>query len=87
MTASDPRDYEALASRWFDERIRSTLRPEDEGKFLAIDIDTGDFALHRDDYQATEILSRRRPDASMWLMRVGYPAAYRIGGSWGIDRP
>jgi hypothetical protein len=85
MNASDTRDLGALADKLFEERIRPTLRPEDHGKFLAIDVDTGDFALDRDDYQATEILGRRRPDASMWLMRVGYPAAHRIGGSWEMD--
>jgi hypothetical protein len=87
MNASDTRDIGALADKLFEERIRSSLRPEDHGKFLAIDVDTGDFALDRSDYQATETLSQRRPGASMWLMRVGYPAAHRIGGSWGTDRP
>jgi hypothetical protein len=82
MTEPDNRDLEEGAGKWFEERIRPSLRAEDHGKFLAIDVDTGDFALDPDDYQATEMLSRRKPDASMWLMRVGYPAAYHIGGSW-----
>ena len=36
----------------FDRQVRPALRPEDNDKFVAIDIDTGDYELDEDDYAA-----------------------------------
>jgi hypothetical protein len=63
----------------FDKHVRQALRPEDDGKFVAIDVDTGDYEIDDDDYAAIACLRSRKPAAEIWLMRAGYPAAYRIG--------
>ena len=55
------------------------LRPEDDGKFVAIDVGTGDFEIDDDDYAAVVRLRTRSPQAEIWLGRVGAPAAYRMG--------
>jgi hypothetical protein len=55
------------------------IRPEDTGKFVAIDIETGMYVLDEDDYTAVERLLSQRPDAQSRLMRVGERAAYRTG--------
>ena len=65
----------------FDRDIRPTLGPADDGKFVAIDIESGEYEADRDDFTATERLITRKPDAQIWLVRAGRPAAYRIGGS------
>ena len=64
----------------FDRNIRSVLHADDTGKFVAIDIDSGDYELDRDDFTATERLLARRPNAQIWLLRAGRAATYRIGG-------
>ena len=64
----------------FERDVRPSLRPEDDNKFVAIDIETGDYELDNEDYPATERLLMRRPHAQIWLERVGQRAAYRIGG-------
>jgi hypothetical protein len=51
----------------------------DDGKYVAIDIDTGAYEIDRDDYAATERLRRRQPDAQIWLLRIGRQATHRIG--------
>jgi hypothetical protein len=62
----------------FDRHVKPALRPEDDGKFIAIDVLTGDFELHEDDYQAVTRLLARRPDAEVWLERAGQPTAYKM---------
>ncbi len=47
---------------------------------MAIDIESGNYEVDRDDFAATERLLARCPDAQIWLARVGQPAAYRMGG-------
>ena len=69
----------ALGANIFDRQVRSALRPEDDGKFVAIDVETGDYEIDEDDYGAVARLRSRRPAADVWLMRAGYPAAYQIG--------
>lgn len=64
----------------YDRDVRPALRPEDEDKFVAIDIESGGYAIDRDDYAATEHLLTQYPHAQIWLTRVGQRAAYRIGG-------
>lgn len=58
--------------------MRPALRPEDDGKFVAVDIGTGDCELDEDDYLAVTRLRTRRASAEVWLGRVGQPAAYRM---------
>ncbi len=64
----------------YERVIRSALRPEDEDKFVAIDIESGSYEMDRDDRAATERLLVRQPNAQIWLIRVGQRTAYRIGG-------
>ncbi len=63
----------------FDRELRPALKPEDDGKFVAVDVETGDYEIDEDDYAAVTHLLSRKPAADIWLMRAGYRAAYRIG--------
>lgn len=62
----------------FTRHVRARLRPEDDGKFVAVDLRTGDFELDEDDYAAVKRLRTRSPSAKVWLERAGQPAAYRM---------
>jgi hypothetical protein len=82
MPATEPRrtpeDLARLGSEVFERRVRPILRPEEDGKFVAIDVDTGDYEIDEDDYAAVSRLRARNPTADAWLGRVGQPAAYRM---------
>ena len=64
----------------FASQVRPTLRAEDDGKFVAIDVLSGDYELDEDDYAAVTRLRARRPAAEVWLERAGHPAAYQLRG-------
>jgi hypothetical protein len=74
-----PEEFARRGKELYDEKVTPALRPEDQDCFVAIDIESGEFAIHADDYTATELLHMRRPDAQIWLARVGHRAAYRLG--------
>lgn len=63
----------------FHRQVRPTLRVEDHGRFVAIDVETGDYEIDDDDYSAIARLRARKPAADVWLMRAGYRTAYKIG--------
>ena len=69
----------SLGKDIFDRKVQPGLRPEDDGKFVAIDVKTGDYEMGEDDYKVIANLRSRNPAADIWLMRAGYRAAYRIG--------
>jgi len=79
-TTDDARlaEDERRAEEVYDRLIRPVLRPEDEGKYVAVAVESGDFEIDADDYAATGRLLARRPGARLWLMRTGPSAAYRL---------
>jgi hypothetical protein len=64
----------------YERDVLHNVTASDDGKFVAIDIETGVWKLDTDDYAATERLLQQVPDAQIWLVRVGSVATYRIGG-------
>jgi hypothetical protein len=64
----------------YEQVVASSVRPEDKGKFVVIDIETGDFEVDRDELAAADRVRDRNPDAQLWLRRVGFSYAYRFGG-------
>jgi len=79
-------DDERRAIEIYDRIIRPTLRPEDDGKYVAVAVEADDFEVDADDYAATGRLLARHPGARLWLMRTGPSAAYRLRGLK-VDRP
>lgn len=69
-----------LGQAIYDLKVRPNLKPEDHGKFVAVDVESGDFDIDDDDYTAIMRLRARRPDADIWLMRAGFLTTCRIGG-------
>ena len=64
----------------YEQEVRPQFKPRDEGKFAAIDIETGEFTIDADELKAGNKLRKRIPDAQIWMVRIGYPYVHRIGG-------
>ncbi len=81
MPAHEPRlsleQLTRLGAEVFDRQVRPCLRPEDEGRFVALDIESGEYEVADDD-AAVERLRLRLPEAEVWLERAGHPTAYQI---------
>lgn len=86
MTASkalySSEEFSRRGKEIYDRDVRPALSPEDEDKFVAIDIESGAYEIDGDDYAATERLLTRQPHAQIWLARAGQRTAYRIGGAF-----
>jgi hypothetical protein len=64
----------------YEKEVRPQLKASDQGKFAAIDIESGEFAIHADELKACHQLRKRIPDAQIWMVRVGSPYVHRLGG-------
>jgi hypothetical protein len=66
----------------YDERIRPLVETEENiGKLVAIDVETGDFAISDDMLTAADHMLAKNPDAALYGVRIGYNAVYALGGS------
>jgi hypothetical protein len=64
----------------YENDVLPQLKADDEGKFAAIDIDSGEYAIDRDELKAGNKLRARNPEAQIWMVRIGHRAVHRIGG-------
>ena len=53
--------------------------PENLGRYFSIDIDTGDTELG-DRHETAHILRSRHPNAVIYTLKIGYPAAVSMTG-------
>ena len=83
MTIPTHRTVEETASlgdQIYERDIRPHVEPEHVGEVIAIDVDSGDYALADSASAAAKRLREGRPDAQVWLMRVGYETLRSFGG-------
>jgi hypothetical protein len=72
----------------FAQQIRERVSAEENvGKFLIIDIETGDFEMDKDEVAASERAHARHPGGAFYGMRIGYQASGTLGGSWKQSEP
>jgi hypothetical protein len=64
----------------YERNIRHKVEPEQIGRFLVVDIESGDYEVADDDLSASDRMLARRPDAKLYGLRVGRDYAYRLGG-------
>ena len=63
----------------YERTVVPHLRPEDQGKLVLIDVESGDYEMDRNENTAFNRLLARRPDAQVWLRRVGFDYVHRFG--------
>jgi hypothetical protein len=73
---------EELAQRGqalYESSIQQQVEAGNEGKIVAIDIETGDFEISEDTLIASDRLLERNPDAQTWFIRIGHRGVHRFG--------
>ena len=62
----------------YQEQIKPLVEPQEKGKFVVIDIESGDYEVDREHLAASRRLRERRPDSVRYAGRVGYSSAYHF---------
>ena len=83
MPATQPRyskeEFARRGDAMYEGEIRPLVEAENEGKFVAIDIETGAYEIDADELAASDHLLARAPDAQIWLKRIGSRYVRRFG--------
>jgi hypothetical protein len=69
-----------LGEEIFERRVRPQLKPEDDGKYVAIDIASEEYEVDDNDWHAVTRLSKRQRGGQIWILCVGKPyrMSYRL---------
>ena len=71
-----------LGDEIYERDIRPQVEATHHGAIVAIDVDSGSWAIADSVLGAAERLRAKRPDATdVWSVRVGYRALYSFGRS------
>ncbi|MBE9032807.1 hypothetical protein IQ266_24015 [filamentous cyanobacterium LEGE 11480] len=83
MTVRQPRYSKEEFARRGNEIYESLVCPQvesgNQGKIVAIDIESSAFEVGDTTIQAVDQLYDRFPDAQPWVIRIGHRAVYRFG--------
>jgi hypothetical protein len=63
----------------YDRDIRPRLDASARGKFLVLDVQSGEYEIDVDERAALKRVRAKHPDAVLYLLRIGHPTAYRLG--------
>lgn len=63
----------------YERDIRPRVESEHAGRFLVVDITTGDYEIAEDDLTASDRAMAKNPDAVLFGLRIGRGYAYRLG--------
>ena len=72
-----------IAEERYRREIRDKVMPQHNGKFLTLDIESGDYEIDEDDLTGEKKLRARHPDGIFFGFRIGYKEAYALSG--GLD--
>ena len=79
-TAIPENDLVERGQRFYEEQLKHLLEPEHVGRFVAIEPDSGRYFLDDTGIAAMQAGRVALPDKLFYLVRVGYRAAYKLGG-------
>ena len=66
---------------WYDKKLKAELEPTHKGRFVAIEVSTGEYVLANTPESALEQAREKYPGKFFHLMRVGYPGVFGSGGA------
>lgn len=74
-------EFVARGDKLYEEVLAPRMTSTDQGKFAAIDIETGEYEVDSDEMQACDRLYARIPTAQIWMVRIGSRYVHRFGGA------
>jgi hypothetical protein len=63
----------------YESAVRAQVEAGNNGRIVAIDIETGAFEVADEVVTASEKLLERIPDAQTWFIRIGHKSVYHFG--------
>ena len=75
-----PGEVTDLAREIYQEKIKPLVEPQEQGKFIVIDVVSGDYEIDEQIVDAFDRLKARRPESVAGGLRIGYRATFKMPG-------
>lgn len=72
-----------LGEELYERQIRSKVEEGNRGRYIAIDVETGEYEIGEDYHSLARRILTRKPEAALCVLRIGYAAVGRLGGGEG----
>jgi hypothetical protein len=70
------------AKQFYEREIRQKVENKDNiGKMIVIDAETGEYEIDESGVESILVLKQKNPNARLFMMRIGYDAAFGFGGT------
>ena len=63
----------------YDEKLKAILEPSNNGKFVAIEIETGDYFVADTLLEALQRAKEKYPTKVLHTVRIGYEGVFKMG--------
>ena len=67
-----PQEISARGKALYETKLKAQLEPEHIGKYLVIDIETGDYEMGEDDFGVSQRAYQKNPSGIRFGMRIGF---------------
>jgi hypothetical protein len=88
MQAPTPEQRKEIVRRGeaiYKTKLRATINtPENFGKMLVINVDTGDYAIDASHITAVDVVRALSPEGQLFSMRIGHRTLTRTGNTWNL---
>lgn len=78
--ATSNKDIARRGQEIYESRIRALVEAEHKGKFLVLDVNSGDYEIDAEDIAAMKRARAKHPEAVFYIARIGFSSAYHLGG-------
>ena len=75
-----PGEVTDLAREIYQEKIKPLVEPQEQGKFIVIDVVSGDYEIDEEIVEAFDRMKTRRPESVAGGLRIGHRAAFKMPG-------
>lgn len=75
-----PGEVARLGADLYRSRLRTLLEPGHNGKYVVIDVDTGEYEIDPEHIAAVDRAAAKHPRARLYATRVGWGVLGRLGG-------
>ena len=72
-------EFARRGTELYETKIRALVEADNFGRILAIDIESGDFAVADESIEVCQVLFDKNPDAQIWMLRIGHIAVSQMG--------
>lgn len=81
MIAADTKVIIERAKRFYADKLQALLEAQHHNQFVAIEPESGDYFLGPTFDEAVKMARAKHPDRISHTIRIGYRAAFHVGGA------